>query len=131
MLEHPDDLSYSRRHLWVRMDEEAGIGTVGITEDLTEQFDEILSIDMPMVGDEFDMDTFCIHLHLRTRIHHLRSPLTGRITEINREVLDEPGLIILAPYVHWFCRMEYDDEEEVHLLMSADQYSRYLDHLLG
>ncbi|MBN2451527.1 MAG: hypothetical protein JXR77_14145 [Lentisphaeria bacterium] len=128
MLEHPRDLSYSARHLWARMDREAGTAVVGVTEELVEQLEEVLSIDLPMVGDELDMDTFCIHLHLPNRIHHLGSPLTGRVIEINRDVLDNASLLHLSAYEHWLYRMEYDDEEEVHLLMSADQYGRYLDH---
>lgn len=129
MLEHPKELSYTTHHTWVRIDTESGTATVGVTEDLTEQIGEVLSIDMPMIGDELDIDTYCIHLHLQTRIHHLRSPMTGRVTEINREVLDNARLLHVSPYTNWIYRMEYDDDEEVHLLMSADQYTRYLDHL--
>jgi glycine cleavage system H protein len=129
MIGHPADLSYTTQHLWVRMDGAHHTATVGITEELTELLEEILSVDMPMVGDELDMDTYCIHLHLRNRIHHLQSPLTGRVLEINRDVLDNASLLHLSAYAHWLYRMEYDDEDEVHLLMSADQYTRYLDHL--
>jgi len=129
MLGHPQGLSYSTRHLWVRLEEDGRTATVGITEELAEQLVEILSVDMPMVGDELDMDTFCIHLHLNSRIHHLRSPLTGRVTEINREVLDSASLLHVSPYQNWLYRMECDDKEEVDLLMSAEQYTRFLDHL--
>jgi glycine cleavage system H protein len=132
MIGHSADLSYTKHHMWVRMDKGAKgahTATIGITEELVEQLAEIFGIDMPMVGDELDMDTFCIHLHLKNRIHHLRSPLTGRVTEINRDVLDNANLLHLSAYKNWLYRMEYDDPEEVHLLMSADQYSRFLDHL--
>ncbi len=129
MLEHPEDLSYSLRHLWVRVDPETSTGTVGITEELAEGVGEIDSVDMPMVGDELDMDTFCIHLHLKTRIHHLRSPLSGRVIEINRDVLDTANLVHVAPYEKWFYRMEFDDPDELDLLMSAGQYAKYLDQL--
>ena len=129
MIGHSGDLSYTKHHLWVRMDKEAHAATIGITEELVEQLAEIFGIDMPMVGDELDMDTFCIHLHLKSRIHHLRSPLTGRVTEINRDVLDSASLLHLSPYKNWLYRMEYDDPDEAHLLMSGDQYSRFLDHL--
>lgn len=129
MLEHPEELSYSARHLWVKADEDQRIATVGITDDLAEELVEVLSIDMPMVGDELDIDTYCIHLHLGTRIHHLRSPLTGRVTEINREVLDAPSLLHLSAYQHWLYRMEFDDADELQLLMSAAQYAKYLDQL--
>ena len=129
MLEHPDNLVYSARHLWVDADEEEGTAAVGISEDLLDILGEIVSIDMPMVGDELDIDTFCIHLHLETRIHHLRSPLTGRVIEINREVQDNASLVHLSPYTQWLYRMEFDDEDELHLLMDAAQYAKYLDQL--
>ncbi len=129
MIGHPQGLSYSTRHLWVRIERAEHTATVGVTEELAEQLGKILSVDMPMVGDELDMESFCIHLHLANRIHHLRSPLTGRVLEINREVLDSAGLLHISPYDNWLYRMEFDDPEELHLLMSPEQYTRFLDNL--
>ncbi len=129
MDECPVDLSYTHRHIWVRTDEKKQTATVGMTQDLVEGLDEILSVDMPMVADELEMDVMCVHLHLPTRIFHVHAPLSGRVKEINREVLDDPGLLHVAPYVHWLYAMEYDEPEELDLLMSGSQYSRYLDRL--
>jgi glycine cleavage system H protein len=129
MLEHPKHLSYTTRHLWAEIDEEAGLATIGATEDLVEMLADVVSIDMPLVGDELDMDTYCLHLHLPTRIQHLRSPLSGRVTEINRDVLDNAGLLALAPYANWLYKMEFDDPGELEVLMSAAQYGKYLDRM--
>lgn len=129
MQEYPVNLSYTREHMWARVETDETTVVVGITEDLAESLDEILSIDMPMPGDELDMETICIHVHLRQSIHHLRSPLSGRVLEINRDVLDNPNLLHLAPYAHWLYKMEYDEPEELHLLMSSAQYARFLDQL--
>jgi glycine cleavage system H protein len=129
MLEHPKHLTYTPRHLWAEIDDTKGVATIGVTEDLVEMMADIVSIDMPLVGDELDMDTFCIHLHLPTRIQHLRSPLSGRVTEINRDVLDNAGLLALSPYTNWLYRMEFDEPGELEVLMSAAQYGKYLDRL--
>lgn len=129
MLEHPKHLSYTARHLWVDVGESKHTATVGITEDLIELLSDIVSVDMPLVGDELDMDTMCIHIHLPTRILHLRSPLSGRVTEINRDVLDDAGLLALSPYTNWLYRMEYDESGELDLLMNSVQYGKYLDRL--
>jgi len=129
MFECPEEYSYSQHHLWTHADPQSGIATVGVSEFLVEEVDEILSIDMPMVGDELEMDSLCVHLHRDTSIRHLQSPLTGRVTEINRDVLDNPNLLHLAPYRHWLFRMEYDEPDELEMLMSAAQYVRHLDHL--
>lgn len=127
---HPNDLRYSNRHLWVRLLAEKPQAEVGITDELQERLAEISAIDMPMVGDELEMDAACILLHLATsRLRKLRSPLTGRVLDINRDVLDRPELVHLKPYESWLFRMEYDEEEEVEMLMVATRYGRYLDSL--
>ena len=129
MMEYPVEFSYSKHHLWVKADDKRRRAVVGITEHLAEELGEILGVDLPLRGDELDMETICIHLHLESDIDHLSSPLSGRVVEINKEVLDSPSLLHLAPYKHWLYRMEYDEPEELELLMSATQYASYLDHL--
>ena len=129
MLEHPKHCIYTARHLWAAADEKSGMATIGMTEELVEMLAEIQTLDMPMVGDELDMDTYCIHLHLRTRIHHLRSPLSGRVVEINRDVLDNPGLLSISAYDNFLYRMEFDEPGEIEVLMTAVQYGKYLDRL--
>jgi len=127
MLEYPPELAYSPRHTWARVDEEEGTAEVGVTEHLSERLDELHGIDMPRVGDELEMDEMCIHLHLDTNILHLRAPLSGRVIEINRDVLDNPNLLHVAPYKHWIMRMECDELEELDMMMSAAQYMRHVD----
>ena len=124
---YPDDLLYSTRHLWVDR-EEQGTAEVGITDDLQEELPEIISIDMPMVGDELEMDTECAHLHL-PELYDVFSPLTGRAIEINRDVLDNPHLIHSNPYEAWLFRMEYDEPDEIEMLMGAERYMSYVDSL--
>ncbi len=129
MEENANERVYSKRHLWAELDQENMIAYVGITDFLAEQLAEIVSIDLPTPGDEVDMDTMVIHLHLRNRIHHLRLPLTGRVMEVNKEVLDNCSLIHLDSNKYWLLSMEYDDEDELDLLMDAHQYSEYVDSL--
>jgi len=93
MLEYPKELAYSPGHTWANVDEETGTAVMGVTEHLSERLDEIHSIDMPRTGDEIEMDEMCIHLHLNTSIIHLRAPMSGRVVETNRDVLDNPNLL--------------------------------------
>lgn len=127
MAEEKDTRSFSKRHLWAKLDEDNGIAYIGITDYLVEQLDEFDSIDMPIPGDEVEQDGMCIHLHLAHHIHHLRSPLTGRVLENNKEVLDNCNLVHLDPNKYWLFSMEYDDESELDMLMDARQYADFLD----
>jgi len=127
--EYPKDLQYTQGHVWVKAEPKRHRARIGITEELADKLREILSIDMPMTGDELEMDEPCLQFHRATSIHNLSSPLTGRVTEINKTILDSPGLIFLDPYNHWLFCMEYDEDEELEMLMNAHQYASYLDTL--
>ena len=124
-----ENRSFTNRHTWVIPDKNTNTAIVGITDYLTEELVSIQSLDMPLEGDELDMDTFCIHLHLAKRIHHLRSPLSGRVLEINKDVQDNPSLLHLDPYKHWLYRMEFDDPDELEMLWDYNRYSRFVDQL--
>lgn len=128
---YPTDRLYSHRHLWVRRNDETGQTVdVGITDFLQERLPEIESIDLPMVGDELEMDTPCGLMHLSTsRLRRIFAPLTGRVTELNRDVLDRPSLLHLQPYDAWLFRMEFDEPDELEMLMSAERYERHIDRL--
>lgn len=127
MLEYPPELAYSPGHSWARVNAAKGTAEMGVTEPFADRLDEIHSIDMPRTGDEIEMDEMCIHLHLDTKIVHLRAPMSGRVVEINRDVLDNPNLLHVSPYKHWIMRMECDELEELDMLMNAAQYMRHVD----
>lgn len=129
MLDYPEDLLYNHRHSWVRPDRENHSAEVGLTEDRLEVTPPILSIDTPMQQEELEIDADCLHLHLSAGIQSVRSPLTGRVLEVNKEVLDNPEVLHVDGYKNWLFRMEYDAEDELELLMTAKQYAQYLDHM--
>lgn len=129
MQDCPSDLSYSVNHVWVRLDEDSEVGTVGITDELVERVGHIDSIDMPMTGDELEMDEFCLHIHTGGVLHHVRSPLSGRVTETDSIVEDRPHLLHVSPFENWLFKMEIDDITEAELLMDYQQYAKFLDTL--
>lgn len=124
-----DNLAFSRNHLWALADIAEHKATVGITEYLAENLGRIESVDMPLVDDEVEMGTFCVHLQLARGMRRLRSPLSGRVVEVNDEVVDNPGLLSLNPMDNWLYKMEFDDEDELELLMDAARYAKFVDGL--
>lgn len=129
MSDYPENRAYSKRHVWALPDTKKLTASIGLTDFLTEELDVIDSIDLPAVGDELEMDSFCLHLHVHNHIRHVRSPLTGRVLELNKDIQDNPNLIHLSPHKNWLFKMEYDDQDELDLLMSSAQYTRFLDQL--
>ncbi len=128
MSECPKDRLYASNHMWVRVNSKENTAELGLSEDAVENLGEFLSIDLPQVEDELEIDINCIFLHLHKKeVEPVTSPLTGRVLQINREVLKNPELLHLEPYEQWLLRMEYDEDEELEMLMQAEDYSAWLD----
>ncbi len=127
MHECPEDLLYHPRHLWLRVDLEDNTALIGITDEMQERLPEIDSIDLPQPGVDLEIDQPCFHLHLPSGIRHLKSPISGRVLEVNRDLLDTPELLHLAPYEHWLVKVEIDEPEELHLTMDAERYTKLIE----
>lgn len=127
--EYPDSKVYNTHHVWAQCNAKTHIAQIGITDYLAEELGGIDSIDVPLEEDELEMDSLVIHIHTKNRIRHFRCPLTGRVTAVNQEVLDDPALIYLDWKKAWLFKMEYDDEDELDLLMNGSQYTKHLDSL--
>jgi glycine cleavage system H protein len=130
MIECPKDRVYTQNHVWVKVEhKEDCLARIGITEFMQEELPEILSLDLPMPAEEMEIDDPSIHLHCEDGIHDVRIPLTGRIHEVNQELLDSPELLHVAPYQHWIVSIEYDEEHELELMLDAERYVSYTETL--
>lgn len=134
MTEFPEHLLYSHNHMWVEIeDKNKHLARVGITSFLREELPEILTIDLPMEGDQVEIDEQNILLHLEdeedNEFRSIGSPLSGHVIEINKEVLNNPDLLHLEPYEHWIMRLQYEEPGELDLLMDADKYNLALEVL--
>jgi len=128
-VDYPSDMYFTEKHIWVRPSEEDGqnVAFVGISDSLWNVIDGLDFVDLPSEGDELATDTPCMHLHSGSRVRHFNSPLTGRVIEVNNEVLDDPSLLFVDFRANWLFKMEYDDKDELGLLMDSEQYVEFLD----
>ena len=79
---------------------------------------------MPTVGDETKIgETFGTIEAVKT-VEDLYAPISGKIIEINSELLDSPELVNDDPYGRgWIVKLEISDEAEIAKLLSADDYA--------
>lgn len=127
--EYPEDLVFTRRHVWAHPDLESHTALVGITDYLADELGAIDSIEGPAVGDELELESICIHIHVGNHVRAFRCPLTGRVLEVNQDVIDDPTSIYMDYQGSWLFKMQFDDEAEIGLLMNGSQYAKYLDEL--
>lgn len=122
----PDDRRYSKEHEWIRIEGERGI--VGITDYAQKQLGDVVYVELPAVGATLaSMQVFGTIESVKA-VSELFCPVSGRVLEVNRVVVDRPELVNSDPYGSaWLIAVEMKDRAELDALMSASQYQAYLD----
>lgn len=122
----PEGLFYSEDHEWVKVEE--GVGTIGITDFAQDELGDIVFVELPQVGDEFDKeDNFGVIESVKA-VSDLYMPVSGEVVEVNEDLLDQPELVNEEPYEGgWIVKVSLSDESEIEELMDADEYSSFLE----
>jgi glycine cleavage system H protein len=126
--EVPEGLLYSRNHEWLRV--KGKIATVGVTDYVQRKLREVLYIELPNTNVKVVRGQHVATIESVRGSYEVRSPVSGKIVEVNARLVDSPELINEYPYESgWIFKVEISDEEELSDLMDADEYSRYLSEL--
>lgn len=121
----PSNLKYSKEHEWVRV--EGNRAYIGITDFAQSELGDIVFVELPEVGDELTADaTFGTVESVKT-VSDLFAPISGKIVEVNGELVDAPEKVNEAPYEGgWMLVVELTNESELDNLLSADDYTAHI-----
>lgn len=122
----PDDLWYHKEHFWVRM--EGDVATVGVTDFFQKLAGEISYLELPSEGDEYSQDDVIGTVETGKWVGKIFSPLSGEITEVNSQVIDNPSLANLDPYGEgWLFKLKVSDPSELDNLFKGDAASKWME----
>lgn len=115
----PEDLHYTEEHEWVRLEE--GEATIGITDYAAGELGDIVYVELPEVGREFEKGEALGTIETVKAVEEIFAPVTGRIVAVNESLADQPELMNGDPYQDgWICRLELQGEPEG--LLSPAEY---------
>ncbi|XP_069755619.1 glycine cleavage system H protein, mitochondrial-like [Narcine bancroftii] len=116
---------FTDKHEWVTV--ENGIGTVGISNYAQEALGDVVYCGLPEIGTKLNqLDEFGA-LESVKAASELYSPLTGEVTDINKALVDNPGLVNKSCYGEgWLIKMTLDNPAEVDKLMEEKTYEIFL-----
>jgi len=122
------ELRYTEEHEWVSCKDE--IATIGITSYAVEELGEIVYVDLPNIGDEFEqMSEFGTVESVKT-LSSLYIPLTGEVCEVNTKLVNNPALLNESPYKEaWLVKIKVSDEKELDDLLTYEEYTAHLESL--
>ena len=121
----PDDLLYSREHVWVRV--EGDLATIGITDHAQEKLGEILSLDLPGADSYVERDEQFGTIESAKAVIELISPVSGVVISVNEDITDEIGVINSDPNeTGWMIIVDLEDPTELDDLLNARGYHEFL-----
>ncbi|WP_030188356.1 glycine cleavage system protein GcvH [Streptomyces violaceorubidus] len=122
-MSNPQQLRYSKEHEWLSGAED-GVSTVGITEHAANALGDVVFVQLPEVGDAVTAGETCGELESTKSVSDLYSPVSGEITEVNEDVVNDPSLVNSAPFEGgWLFKVRITDEPAD--LLSADEYTAF------
>ena len=125
----PKDYRYTESHEWVRIEED-NVVTIGITDYAQEKLGDIVSVELPRIGDEIERGEPIGMIDSQKASSEIFAAVSGVVLEVNEMLNDDPAVINSDPYEEgWVVRIEVEDLEQIDDLMSADDYEELLGRL--
>ena len=120
----PEDLKYAETHEWARITD---IVEVGLTDYAIEQLGDIVFVELPAVGDPVTANNPFAVVESVKAVSDIHSPVTGTVTEINEQILDNYDIFKSAAFTDaWLVKIQPADLTETEALMTPDQYSDHI-----
>lgn len=126
MSEIPSELRYTESHEWVR-DEGEGVVKIGISDHAQSQLGDLVFVELPGVGDEFDKGDTCAVVESVKAASDIYSPVSGEVVAVNESLEEAPETVNNDPYEDgWLFSLRLNDSEDLDALMDADAYSEHI-----
>ena len=121
----PSELKYTKDHEWVKI--EGNVATIGITDFAQGELGDIVFVDVDTVDDDLEAGEVFGSVEAVKTVSDLYLPVSGKITEFNEALEDQPELLNTDPYGQgWIIKVEMTEDFDASVLLSAEQYQESL-----
>jgi glycine cleavage system H protein len=119
---------FTRDHVWIET-EDAFVGRCGLTEHILEKIGPVVYVDFPDINLEFRMGERTCFVESDADIFNLKSPVSGRIVGVNRDLEKDPELVNREPMGEgWIFMLEIKEPIEFAELMDERSYRDYTEY---
>jgi glycine cleavage system H protein len=119
---YPEAYRYTKEHEWI----DAAAGTVGITDYAQETLGDIVFVDLPKVGSKVERGKVFGSVESVKAVSDLYAPVTGTVVEVNQDLATAPEKINKDAHGAWILKVELADPSEVHQLLNAADYEKFV-----
>jgi len=119
------EIQFTKEHEWILMKD--NIGLVGITDFAQKQLGDIVSVELPRVGNEFKQNDAMAIIDSVKASSDIYCPIDGKVVAVNEELLQSPELINKSPFESgWIVKLEPSNTSQLENLMTEEEYKKFV-----
>ena len=117
----------AKSHEYVQVD--GNTAKIGITDYAVHQLGDIVFVEIPEIGATFSKEEVFGTIESVKAASDLYMPVSGRVTEVNEELVTSPELINEDSFGKgWIIKIQEFNSKELDDLMNQDEYKKYLEN---
>lgn len=120
-----EGLLYTKDHDWVRV--EGNKVYVGLTNYAQHHLGSIVYAEAPEVDADVTQGEAYGVVESVKAASDLNAPVSGKVVEVNEDVVDSPEKFNEDPWGNWFVAIELSDAAELDNLLKPEDYQKLLD----
>ncbi len=121
---------YLETHEWAR--KEGDIYVIGISDYAQSTLSDIVYVELPEVGDEFDQEEVFGVVESVKAASDVYTPLSGEVVEVNEALEDAPELLNDDAFGDgWLMKIDASDDEEWEALLDVEEYKQVVEDEQG
>jgi glycine cleavage system H protein len=121
---YPTEYLYSKEHEWVKVEDDVCV--VGITHYAQEELGEVVFVEMPDVGQSFEVNDEIGTIESVKAVAEVFTPVGGEIVESNESLNETPELVNEDPHGKgWLVKIRLSSKEDLDGLMDAAAYEKF------
>lgn len=120
---YPSELKYTKDHEWVKIEGDTAV--VGITDYALEQLGDVVHIELPDAGEEFDAGSTFGTIESTKTVSDLYMPINGKISAVNSDLEDNLETLADSPYKDgWIVKIAVSGLSDE--LITAADYEKFI-----
>lgn len=118
-------LKFTEEHEWLKL--EGDVATVGITQHAAEQLGDLVFVELPEVGNEYEKNGDAATVESVKAASDVYCPLAGEVVEINQAIVDDPSLVNSDPQgAGWFFKLKLKNVADADGLLDEAGYNKLI-----
>lgn len=118
------DLLYTNDHEWVKV--EGDVAVIGMADYAQHHLGDIVYVELPEIDDELAKEDSFSAVESVKAAADIYMPVSGKVIEVNEELIDDPALLNADPYENWMIKVEITNKAELDELMTSEDYEKFL-----